>query len=286
MRKLTFIAAALTLAGTAAGQANRSATDDPAAEPDPVYHVELIVFAYNAGDRGEEDFRHGLEQLGIGPEPRLLQLPAIALESLFDPAPEPEPPADDSGATAIEPTGLEQTGPGDRLELIELDSPPGGVRTQSDDELPGEFRLLSRNELELGDARSRLDRLGAYAVLGHVGWAQAGVDTDRSVALDLKRLGFSNPKGTIEVSVRRFFRVALDIEYFDGSGALWTRSDVPGLAPLQYADSYRLTTERTAIRRDDLHFIDHPLLGVLVRITRAPEVDEAGREADGSRPAG
>jgi hypothetical protein len=309
MRTLSLFGLALALAGAASGQ-----PADPASEPDPVYHVELIIFAYNAGDRGEEDFRHGLEQLVSGPEPRLLRMPAIELENLFAPFPgaaAPPPVTGESGpdvdpdssedpgtledpgaSDATDQTGnpgvaaIGQSAPGDQLELIELESRPVVARRGGNDGLPGQFRVLTRSELELGDARSRLARLGAYSVLGHVGWAQAGVDTDRSVQLDLKWLGITNPRGTIEVSLRRFLRVALELEYFDGSGTLWTPSETPGLGPLEYAPSYRLTTERTAIRSDELHYIDHPLFGILVRFTRAPEVDEANTAVTGQRPAG
>lgn len=288
MRTLIIIGLALTVAGAASGQAIGPGPGDPAAEPDRIYHVELIVFAYNAGDPGEENFRHGLEQLSPGPAPRLLELPAIELESVFDQPPigEPDPPrAADAGGNDLTASGLDQPILRDRLERLTLlpDSP--GAGRASDEVLPGDFRLLGRSELELGEAHARLGRLGAYAVLAHAGWAQAGVDTDRSVALDLKHLGITNPTGTVEVSLRRFLRVALDLEYFDGSGTFWEPAELPGLAPLDYAASYRLTTERTAIRRDDLHYIDHPLFGVLVRITRAPEVEDDATAA-GNRPVG
>ena len=291
MRTLLIIGLTLIAAGTASGQATDPG--DPDVEPDRIYHVELIVFAYNAGDPGEENFRHGLGDLPAGPAPRLFRLPSIELESVFDAGlvtdTEPTEPTDAAAtgldAAGLSASGLEQTNPGDGLELIERES---GLRTSGaaqDEILPGEFRLLGRSELELGETRARLDRLGAYTVLGHAGWAQVGVDTDRSVAIDLKHFGITNPRGTVEVSLRRFLRVALNLEYFDGNGSYWEPAEFPGLAPFEYAASYRLTTERTAIRRDDLHYIDHPLFGVLVRITRAPEIEEDG-VASGSRPVG
>lgn len=296
MRTLLIIGLTLIAAGAASGQANGPGPGDPAVEPDRVYHVELIVFAYNAGDPGEENFRHGLEQLPPGPAPRLLRLPSIELERVFDaglvaatqPAAAPDTQSaatSDTSTSGLGASGLEQTTPGDRLELIEHESGPRTSGAAQEEILPGEFRLLGRAELELGEARARLDRLGAYNVLGHAGWAQVGVDTDRSVAIDLRHFGITNPTGTVEVSLRRFLRVALDLEYFDGDGSLWEPAEFPGLAPLAYAASYRLTTERTAIRRDDLHYIDHPLFGVLVRITRAPEIEEDDLAA-GSRPVG
>ena len=153
--------------------------------------------------------------------------------------------------------------------------------------MPAGFRALTESELELGDERGRLDRLRAYRVLGYAGWEQAGVEPDRSVPLDLKRVGITNPTGTIEVDLRRFLRALVEFEFFDGGGSLWTAPNVFGLAPLEYAQSYELKDEVPAIRSTDApHYVDHPLFGVLIQIRRAPEPeDETGTE-DGERPAG
>lgn len=192
---------------------------------------------------------------------------------------EPLPGAGDGSAAAL---------PDDGLELIEpfADSPPLQRPDWIDAlPLPEGFRPLASDELELDGARRRLENRRSYRVLRHVGWEQPGVDTDRAVAIDLKRLGITNPVGTIEVYRRRYLHVRVNLEYFDGEGTLWTPPAGPGLAPFEYANGYELVGERNAISSDELHYIDHPMFGILIQIRRAPE-RERGVGGPTSGPAG
>lgn len=58
------------------------------------------------------------------------------------------------------------------------------------------------------------------------------------------------------------------------------RSDAAGLSEIRTAPSYVLDTRRRA-RTGELHYIDHPLLGILFSVTEAPEEpDEESEPAD------
>jgi hypothetical protein len=145
---------------------------------------------------------------------------------------------------------------------------------------------LTAAELELGDAAARMNRR-PYSLLGHAGWVQAGVDTDRSVALDLRWLGITNPTGTIEVYARRFLHAVVDFNFYEGSGSFWTAPAGFAIAPLQYAESYAVKQEVNAIRSGDgTYYIDHPLFGVLIQIRRAPEPEEESGTPTAGGPAG
>jgi len=291
------IACTLALIGLASGVAAQLPDDSVVA--DPVYYVEIIVFANNDANRGEEDFHHGMENPVFGPAPHLLELPRIDLETLFgfeftNAVPEFEPPsetgeptADDADADPFAIPGAPGSAiggddfvPGDSLVLFPVERAPAATG-----DLPDQFRILSGSELELTSAYDTLRRLRAYRVLGHVGWAQTGVDSDRAVAIDLARLGITNPVGSIKLYLRRFLHVAVDLEYVDGRGSFWTAPAEFGLAPLSYAQSYRLTIERNAIRSSELHYIDHPLFGILVRITPAPAPAALPEGGDGGPAA-
>ena len=264
----------------------------PAEEnPDPLYRVEIVVFANLVANPGEEDFDHGGDNLlSRTPPPPLLQVPALTLESVFTPFPSANPPNETPQAAL--PTGadnglapLESAIPADRLRLLQpfADQPQNqtALRIGPETRLPDGFRILAASELELGDAVDAMRRSRPYRVLGHVGWQQTGVDTDRSVRLDLKRLGITNPRGTIELYRRRFLHVVVDFEYFDGEGTFWQVPPGFGLAPLQYARRYQLADEANAIRSGEYWYIDHPMFGVLVRITPAPEPeDESDAQAE------
>ena len=265
------------------------------ANPDPLYRVEIVVFANLVANPGEEDFDHGGDNLlSRTPPPPLLQVPALTLESVFTPFSSGNPPNETPEAGL--PTGadnglaqLEPEMPTDRLSLLQPFADQPQIQTTSqigpETRLPDGFRILSASELELGDAVDAMRRSRPYRVLGHVGWQQTGVDTDRSVRLDLKRLGISNPRGTIELYRRRFLHVVVDFEYFDGEGTFWQVPPGFGLAPLQYARRYQLADEANAIRSGEYWYIDHPMFGVLVRITPAPEPEDEPDAQTEAQPA-
>lgn len=272
MRLSTVIAAALVLAQIASGQPN----PDPA---DPIYHVEVILFAFNDGNPTEEDLHHDRDGDRQGPPPELLTLPDIALENVFggqarDAAGIPDGVAETADTAARAVTGPADTVAGPASDSLELFETAAGLANAGADGAPPGFRPLLRSELELSAEKRELDRLSAYTVLAHAGWAQAGVDSERAVPLDLKRIGITNPRGTIEVYLGRFLHARLDLEFLRGTGTLWQSSGGAGLAPLDYAETYRLTDVVEAMRSGELHQADHPLYGVLIRITPEPEPDE------------
>jgi hypothetical protein len=321
MRSLTVIVASLLLITAALAQQR---TREAREVVDPLYHVEVIVFEWVDGNRAEEDFFHGTE-LRHEPLPSLLELPRLELDSVFDLEPRPRPggfepiPAeaigrnDDTAAqdsAAAVPGESSQAGQNpadavlpptagdgplgtdsepvltDGLVLLEpwAGAESGSIVPDDGAALPAGFRILEADELELGAQRARLSRR-PYRLLGHAGWVQVGVDSDRAVPVDLSRLGITNPKGTIQVYVRRFLHVAVDLDFVDAQGAFWTRSSPFGLAPFEYAQRYHLEDEHNAFRLDDYVVIDHPLFNVLVRVTRAPEPEDATDAAGGRGPA-
>jgi len=273
MPKRSAIAAVLALSAPAAlGQAGPGPSD-------PLYQVEIIIFEILTGDRFEEDFFHGQDDPRHEPLPPRFSLPGIELESVagFDPRggsrAQDEPPGavpgDVSGDSAL---------PTDGLELIELQrelAPGRSAGAGADEALPAGFRILGRDELKLsGDARA-LRNSRDFRVLAHVGWEQVGVAGNLAPRLDVSRLGITNPAGTIQPYVDRFRHVAVDLEFFDGAGTFWAGPPGPRLAPLEYARRYRLLqTEQNPIRGDEVHHIDHPLFGVIVRMEPAPEPEE------------
>jgi hypothetical protein len=269
------------------------------APADPLYHVEIIVFAWLNADRTEEDFRHGRDALLPAPAPRRYPLPGLEIESLRDVGialPGIEAGAGAAVGTGAVPTGPEPSdaqnalpagAPGDGLELIAPSRGiglPGVTGQPAGPRLPDGFRLLAPEELTLTANAASLRQWVDTRVLGHIGWEQAGVDTDRSLPVDLRHLGISNPVGTIEVWISRFRHAIVDLEYFDGSGSLWSIPAGQDLAPLAYAQSYRLQADERNIR--ELRYVDHPLFGVVILITPAPApANPAGSGPDGGPAA-
>lgn len=297
--RLAGLLVSASLVTTALAQPNPADFNLPAVEPDPLYHVEMILFAFDEGNRFEEDLLHDIENPGFAPPLKLLRVPTIELETVFG-LPAETPAADDPASAATTPlpdqeiAGADNSGDTipaidplrDRLELIERPGTENRDAFANTVALPAGFRPLTSGELELNNVAARMNRR-PYTLLGHAGWVQTGVDTDRSVELDLKFLGIDNPTGTIEVSARRYLHAVVDFVFHDGAGTFWSAASDFGVAPLQYAQSFAIEDEINAIRSgDSLYLVDHPLYGVLIQIRRAPEPeDETGSESAGG-PAG
>ena len=128
------------------------------------------------------------------------------------------------------------------------------------------FRLLDRAGLSLNRVRNTLRRSARYRPFLHAGWRLPGLSRNAArpayIGAGLAAEGDGNDPpavhGTVKVSVARYLHVELDLLYRP-SGA-----DVAA-APEGTPTWFRLRSERR-MRSRELHYIDHPLFGVLVRI--------------------
>ncbi len=145
------------------------------------------------------------------------------------------------------------------------------------DEAVHAYRLLNRSTLALDDVRRSLRRSARYRPFLHVGWRLPGLPHGAarpahvSPRLVDRRAGGTGPdgvgrpavQGTVKVSVARYLRIDLDLVYSrPGNG----ETETPEAAPAKF----RLVSERR-MRSGELHYIDHPLFGVLVLIRPLPD---------------
>jgi len=181
---------------------------------------------------------------------------------LFDPIPEFEP----------------LTGP----DTPEIDPPDGGVvdpgAIDRDEPEPANgtagstFRVLRSDELELRGALQRLQRDGDYTPLAHGGWVQATYPPEQAVPVDISLLGTVNPVGTVKLHLSRFLHVTVDLVYR-------APPEPPTLQEAPVADDvlheltlpprYALRIQRR-VRSGEVHYLDHPAIGLLVVVTPAP----------------
>ena len=150
-------------------------------------------------------------------------------------------------------------------DAIELERLPGG----QPDGAAHAFRLVNRSELSLTGVRNSLRRSAHYRPLLHAAWRLPGVPQDRARPAHVgARLadrgaggdGSERPtvRGTVEVSLARYLRVDLDLLYIRAASG-------EAVAPEAVPTRFRLVSERR-MRSRELHYIDHPLFGVLVWI--------------------
>ncbi len=142
---------------------------------------------------------------------------------------------------------------------------------------PPAFRFLRADELELQSAMRTLDRAGAYTTLAHGGWVQIAHPPEQAVPIDLERLGVVNPVGSVQLHLSRFLHVTVDLVY-RATPSYWTAQATAGsngLEELKLPPRYALRTQRR-VRSGEIHYFDHPAIGVLVVIKPQPlEVEDA-----------
>jgi len=186
---------------------------------------------------------------------------------------------------------IELTGPGE----------PTGEPSTAAGSRPGAraFRVLGRKSRQLAGVVRRLARSGRYQPLLHVAWRQPGFSRSRAPAVHLDSNALGSPiarrrgrdeeararaprvDGTLRVYRARYLHVDADLVYRPRSmlaspAAATTPAEITGeTAPAGASEptAFRLHQSRR-MRSGELHYLDHPLFGVLVRITRyqAPAV--------------
>ena len=181
---------------------------------------------------------------------------------LFDPIPEIEPlPGPDTPETdppdggAIDPGAID----GDEPE-------PAATGAGS------AFRVLRPEDLELRGALLRLQRDGDYTPLAHGGWVQATYPPEQAIPIDISLLGAVNPVGTVQLHLGRFLHVTVDLVYR-------APPEPPSQQAAPVADGvlreltlplrYALRIQRR-VRSGEVHYLDHPAIGLLVVVTPAP----------------
>lgn len=147
----------------------------------------------------------------------------------------------------------------------------GGKATLKDN-LPIPYRPLPAEERRLEDIETSLHNSRDYRPLYHIAWRQQVVDPENAQTLYLYlppesgEPGLLNPpklEGTVQFSVKRYLHMEADLllrlpaEYDPADDYFMGRA----------FRSYRLQAHRR-MRSGKLHYLDHPVLGVLVQAQR------------------
>ena len=140
--------------------------------------------------------------------------------------------------------------------------------------------------LSLRNAAARMRRSGDYAVLHHGGWLQAIPPRDSAQPL-LIQLGASMPdatfelEGSVSVTLGRFLHFAAEVwlrqDSSDTRDSVELEGEADSISGVQSASAgpersrtdaagYALLSESRRMRPGEVHYLDHPWLGILVRI--------------------
>lgn len=160
----------------------------------------------------------------------------------------PEDPGQPSLRNAIELTHLPEDAGGDTLHA---------------------YRLVNPSGLTLGKVRNSLRRSAHYRPILHAGWRLPGLPRNSARPVHVSRSLVAGTgatairagerpsvHGTVKVSLARFLQVEVDLLYRRPAIG---EAAAPAFAPTMF----RLVSERR-MRSGELHYIDHPLFGVLM----------------------
>ena len=132
------------------------------------------------------------------------------------------------------------------------------------------FTRLRRSDFTMGDIRGRLDRLDAYRPVMHFGWTQTTYPAELTRSIKLTSLtaqagGFN---GTVKLYLSRFLHLVVDLQ-MDTEAERLADTFAPAAA-----FSYRIQEDRI-FRSGELRYFDHPKFGVLAKVSRVEEDDDA-----------
>ncbi len=178
----------------------------------------------------------------------------------------------------------ENPGRPDLARCIEL-ADSDGLNLLGEDGVPHAFRLIEPAELTMRGAWARLSRSGQFRPLAHLGWYQPGLGPRAARAVHLiawgkptgsgARLGLSPlVDGTLRIYRTRFLHAEIDLLYRPSGGTVLRNDSVKAQVDsgaTAEADggaegpAFRLATRRK-MRSEELHYIDHPLFGLLIKV--------------------
>lgn len=109
-------------------------------------------------------------------------------------------------------------------------------------------RPMGPSVYRLAGVWQRLRDSGQYRPLRHLAWRQPGMTASRAPIVQVGNDPNGAVFGTVKVSQSRFLHIELDLLVRDGDG------------------SFRVQTRRK-MNANELHYIDHPLVGILARVS-------------------
>ncbi|MCB1865879.1 MAG: hypothetical protein KDG50_10640 [Chromatiales bacterium] len=130
-----------------------------------------------------------------------------------------------------------------------------------------QYPQMLPGQLTLGAAASAISANGAYRLLRHFGWRQDAQTSSPVPVIDVQPLRFGlqtyRLDGQIRVERKRFLHVNTELSLSGSS-----------LDPNAGTERFEMNAHRR-MRSSETHYLDHPVLGIIVRVTPVSEGENA-----------
>jgi hypothetical protein len=183
------------------------------------------------------------------------------------------------------------------VNTITLGEQPLSEWLPIDVDLTQSFKVLSKNEFQLNAEVEKLSNSRTQRVLFHTAWRQPGLDKKVAMPVYFKHevsdkalaateavttttdepQSASPPailEGMFKVTLARYLHLEAELSYRPKPVLVAaTENSVSGVGDLNYPATGEIPgvihfiQERSRIRSSELHYLDHPVLGVLLQIT-------------------
>ncbi len=133
------------------------------------------------------------------------------------------------------------------------------------------FKKLPPSRYKLGGVNKVLKLSSGYRPIHHVAWEQPELIKSRA-----KKVHIKNPEakinGTVNLRGGHLLHLDLDISYFidlfTESVTAFAEEGVDADEEITMSGTYAQMQETRRIKLNELHYFDHPLFGVIMRVTR------------------
>lgn len=144
----------------------------------------------------------------------------------------------------------------------------GAVFTRPWDGYPLEaFEELPRNDLRLGKDASLLARSGRYRVLYHRGWLQSIGNSQKAPSVRIRASsGEYELDGRLSIYRNRFLHARPSLQLSQHGQAAVVSAEQASPATSDYRPSAWLLQDARRMRSNEIHYIDHPKMGILLII--------------------
>jgi peptidoglycan-binding protein CsiV len=151
------------------------------------------------------------------------------------------------------------------------------IELVTDPNAPNAFKMLPPSKYKLGGVNKVLKLSSGYRPIHHVAWQQPELTKSRA-----KKVHIKNPEAKINGAVNlrggHLLHLDLDISYFvdllTESATSFTEenmseeSEDEAVEEIIMSGTYAQMKETRRIKLNELHYFDHPLFGVIMRVTR------------------